>query len=154
GLLLPAVQKVREAAARAQCQNNLKQIGLAIHNHHDALKYLPPWAFDFNPAPTGNALGNQTQGHGALGLILPYLEQANVIRVARIDRSVIDRVNWPPPWGTSAAGPTKIPVYVCPSAPERTIDYAPYFVSLGLPNAGAFTLGPTDYGIVRGYRTV
>src|SRR5437763_4793998 len=83
GLLVPAVQKVREAAARTQCLNNLKQIGLALHGYHDTYKYLPPWGFDFTVAPTPNPYGGQTQGHSALGLILPFLEQGNVIRLAR-----------------------------------------------------------------------
>jgi prepilin-type N-terminal cleavage/methylation domain-containing protein/prepilin-type processing-associated H-X9-DG protein len=154
GLLLPAVQKVREAAARMTCSNNLKQMGIAFHNYHDANQCLPPWGFDFNPAPTGNPYGNQTQGHGALGLILPYIEQDNVARLARADRSVIDPLNLPPPLGSCQAGLVKIKIYLCPSAPEREVDYGPYF-SQPPPDGFGMTLppilvGPTDYAIVKG----
>src|SRR5262249_2640776 len=78
GLLLPAVQKVREAAARAQCQNNLKQIGLAFHNHHDTLKMFPT-AGDGTDKPrtfSGSAPATyQDQVWGWPYQILPYLEQ-------------------------------------------------------------------------------
>jgi prepilin-type N-terminal cleavage/methylation domain-containing protein len=151
GLLLPAVQKVREAAARIQCSNNLKQVGLAIHNYHDANKYLPNWAFDFsyNPRPA-NPLGPQTQGHPGWSLILPYIEQGNITNATHVEFSVIDPINWPPNWGPSVTSSASIPIYMCPSAPERVINYEPYFVSLGLPDKGPFTLGAIDYGIVRG----
>src|SRR5882724_2352367 len=67
GLLLPAVQKVREAAARASCQNNLKQMALACHNYHDSAGYLPP---------------SRIWDHWATWavLILPYVEQDNLYR--------------------------------------------------------------------------
>jgi prepilin-type N-terminal cleavage/methylation domain-containing protein/prepilin-type processing-associated H-X9-DG protein len=157
GLLLPAVQKVREAAARSQCQNNLKQIGIAMHGYHDAAGYLPPWAFDFNPAPAGNRLGGQTQGWAPHILILPNIEQGNLYSAANPTLSVIDPRNWPPNWaiplgtppGDGAAGAV-VKTFICPSTNPTPIDYQPYFTAQGLPNLGPFVLGPTDYAAIRG----
>ena len=71
-LLVPAVQKVREAAARAQCQINLKQIGLAFHNYHGDFRKFPPGVVK-GPSP---ALGVTTTAvHGNMVFLLPYLEQ-------------------------------------------------------------------------------
>jgi prepilin-type N-terminal cleavage/methylation domain-containing protein/prepilin-type processing-associated H-X9-DG protein len=72
GLLLPAVQKVREAAARAQCSNNLKQIGLGLHGYHDANKRFP----------YGGGSGMW------MVQILPYIEQANVQRTAKANATI------------------------------------------------------------------
>src|SRR5262249_30081663 len=100
---------------------------------------------------------NQRQGHSALALILPFVEQDNIVRISRQDLSVIDPINWPPSYATplgaapgSVAGPTKISVFQCPSTPEVTIDYQPYFTKQGVPNFGPFPLGRTDYAPVRG----
>src|SRR5579885_2080043 len=64
GSLLPAVQKVREAAARMSCQNNLKQMGLALHNYHSSYGMLPP--------------GSNSSGFTVVALLLPYVEQNNI----------------------------------------------------------------------------
>jgi prepilin-type N-terminal cleavage/methylation domain-containing protein/prepilin-type processing-associated H-X9-DG protein len=74
GLLLPAVQKVRDAAARAQCQNNLKQMALALHNHHDARGTLPPGGMNGGPC-----CSQPTWTNWAIE-ILPYIEQDNLYR--------------------------------------------------------------------------
>src|SRR5437899_7222603 len=76
GLLVPAVQKVREAAARTQCVNNLKQVGLALHAFHDVNKRLPPGcSSDVPPFAPTNSGG---WGSSYKVYILPYIEQGNI----------------------------------------------------------------------------
>src|SRR5262249_30661338 len=78
GLLLPAVQKVREAANRMSCQNNLKQVALAAHNYHDAYLTLPPGTLG-EPTYT-NPYSGLFQYVGVLTYLLPYLEQDNIYK--------------------------------------------------------------------------
>src|SRR5689334_22014082 len=78
GLLLPAVQKVREAAARAKCQNNLKQIGLACHNYHDTMGFLPSAGCSDGKPLSSGPWPNSGEGTCWLVHIMPYLEQGNV----------------------------------------------------------------------------
>jgi prepilin-type N-terminal cleavage/methylation domain-containing protein/prepilin-type processing-associated H-X9-DG protein len=110
GLLLPAVQKVREAAARASCQNHLKQFGLAMHNHHAAHGRLPPGRGTPHPAI-----------FSAHAFLLPYFEQANL--TAAIDYTSAPATYTVPPnmvhYGTRnyPAATTAVKVFVCPSDP-------------------------------------
>ena len=104
GLLLPAVQKVREAAARIKCKNNMKQIGLALHGYHDRYEVLPP-GYSTRLASNGTELG---AGWGWGALLLDDLEQANVRR--QIDTNVAIRA------AAHATPRTQVlTVFLCPS---------------------------------------
>jgi prepilin-type N-terminal cleavage/methylation domain-containing protein/prepilin-type processing-associated H-X9-DG protein len=139
GLLLPAVQKIREAANRMKCSNNLKQIGLGLHNHESTLGYFPAAGMT-TPSPVGHSIHT---------FLLPYIEQDNLHRRIRIDLSAVAVQNLPA--GGNTAGSTKIKTYMCPSAPDRTANY----VAAGfLPAAsGATALGVTDYAVLNGIGT-
>jgi prepilin-type N-terminal cleavage/methylation domain-containing protein/prepilin-type processing-associated H-X9-DG protein len=111
GLLLPAVQKVREAAARMKCSNNLKQIGIALHSYHDTNGYLPPGGAT-DAAPFG-AAGNNTGGWGSswMVFILPQVEQQAFFSQWQLNNSS--------GWGNGTDGALLnnfvISIYRCPS---------------------------------------
>ncbi len=129
GLLLPAVQKVREAAARSQCQNNLHQLVLAAHNAQDTYNYLPPGFGWFTNG--GSVRGQQGQALGtALFLLMPFLEQQNLYNVCQVP---VNQVSGQDTSGlgsdtaliyyaqaglTPAVQNTTIKVFLCPSDPS------------------------------------
>jgi prepilin-type N-terminal cleavage/methylation domain-containing protein/prepilin-type processing-associated H-X9-DG protein len=106
GLLLPAVQKVREAAARMKCQNNLKQIGLALHNYHDVNNTLPPGGVSKIVAP---AQPSTEAGVGFHVLILPYIEQTALAAKFDVTRGYRAAINYP-------LSVLKVDIYLCPSS--------------------------------------
>jgi len=126
GLLLPAVQKVREAAARAQCSNNLKQLGLAAHNYNDAMGTFPPGYLGPYPDLTIIQTPNLEQEVGLLAYLLPYLEQeplySTMLTGLPGDYLALTTVypgwwNYAGPWQAAQQQPK---VFLCPSAPAIT----------------------------------
>src|SRR5262245_40457242 len=99
GLLLPAVQKVREAATRLKCKNNLKQIGLALHNYESTQKRFPACGI-YPQAATAN------DNWSVHAHILPYIEQANLYQ--QVDFTLAANVQ-------DTVTRQRIPIYVCPS---------------------------------------
>jgi prepilin-type N-terminal cleavage/methylation domain-containing protein/prepilin-type processing-associated H-X9-DG protein len=107
-LLVPAVQKVREAASVTQCSNNLKQIGLALHSYHDTYKLFPPGYVDRNTDPTSTPDNDQGPGWGWASFLLPYLEETNVYKQIDFNQGVGVGSN-------VAVCQTQLAVFVCPS---------------------------------------
>ena len=150
-LLLPAVQQAREAARRTQCRNNMKQIGLALHNYHDTYLSFPAgWSID-----TSN-LNLQYWGES----ILPYLDQANVYN--KLDQS-LPNINEAAAIGYNAAAVANqtalaksvVPAYLCPSSPEsQTVDH--YGIDSAIEPSVPFNItwssGRNDYSAVSGVR--
>jgi prepilin-type N-terminal cleavage/methylation domain-containing protein/prepilin-type processing-associated H-X9-DG protein len=135
GLLLPAVQKVRESAASTQCKNNLHQIGLACQTYHELNSCLPPGYTSTTPYVDGATDTSPGWGWGAY--LLPHLEQSNLYR----------QINFAQPVQQSTAIQTVLPVYLCPSdlvtaGPFLLTDATGASVALASPSSYAATVGP------------
>jgi prepilin-type N-terminal cleavage/methylation domain-containing protein/prepilin-type processing-associated H-X9-DG protein len=135
-LLLPAVQRVREAAARIKCQSNLRQLGLALHGFHDVNGYLP--------AGMVTELDIQDSFHTGFTYLLPYIEQDNVHRLYNYDKQWYDTANY-------LAVEQQVPIFFCPSNRTRgTINLTPFIQQWGAPMPPF--IGACDYVLCKGAR--
>jgi prepilin-type N-terminal cleavage/methylation domain-containing protein/prepilin-type processing-associated H-X9-DG protein len=144
GLLLPAVQKVREAAARMKCQNNLKQIGLALHNYHDANLRFPPGA-SADKAPWKTSGSDQNWGSSWMVHLLAYIEQTAVMSRWQFS----GQSGWQNANNNTIIKGLTIGVYRCPST--TLPDFNPYSVTL--PPSGGTGIMYTCYTAVSGSAT-
>ncbi len=173
-LLLPAVQSAREAARRAQCTNNMKQIGLGILNFESANGYMPP-DVEHNIAslvdndPAAVLTGTQYERQGVMALILPFMEQSNIYNMMNLNLSCYDQRNVPPAVGgpgslfpgvgQNSVYSIAIGTYICPSDPvPPTINYynmAWTYYGMGqnppIPSPPTQIWGRTDYYAIPGF---
>jgi prepilin-type N-terminal cleavage/methylation domain-containing protein len=137
-LLLPAVQAAREASRRTQCESNLKQIGLAVHNHHDVNRFLTPTTMAESPVTSGSQTVANPDGFAMWStILLPYIEQQDLFML------------WDLPHQLSKQKPqayqAQLPVYLCPSRPSPVLSISD-FIS---PGGGLGDYNPC-YGTING----
>jgi len=143
-LLLPAVQQAREAARRTQCKNNLKQLGLAIHNYHDVYTVFP---------------GNITESPGSyrnaswITMILPYLDQAPAYNRMVFEGTNFSNQGAPPNLNWEVVQELRVPGLNCPSSPLPTVrSQGTNSATQGLGAPGTITYQVADYsGVAGGY---
>lgn len=139
-LLLPAVQQAREAARRTQCKNNLKQLGLALHNYHDTFRVFPPACFKILIQDTAPIVPEEQQSTHWGSMILPYMDQAPMYNSMRWG-------SYPMIWNNGAnlaARQVRMEMVRCPSAGELPL-YTQ--VDNGNVNIGN-NIAPCNYGVV------
>lgn len=135
GLLLPAVQKVRDAAARMSCSNNLKQMGLALHNFHDTNNHFPAGA-EYNVFRKPKTSTSYIRGTTWMVYILPYMEQDNLFNQYDFTQAYTANVN-------KLVGNVKVPPYHCPAgANNKTTNTAER------SSDGTFNYSTHYYGIM------
>jgi prepilin-type N-terminal cleavage/methylation domain-containing protein len=115
-LLLPAVQQAREAARRSACKNNMKQIGLALHNYHDVHLTFPPGHVDYDNDPAMGSVDRQGPLFAWSAFILPFMEQANVYDTINFNVPIYGAVV------NAGAAQQEIPNYRCPSDAGKNIE--------------------------------
>jgi prepilin-type N-terminal cleavage/methylation domain-containing protein/prepilin-type processing-associated H-X9-DG protein len=143
GLLLPAVQKIREAANRMKCSNNLKQLGLACHNYEGALGNFPSGWMGNSGLPAYTGYPDYYFSWSALAQLNPYLEQTNIFNAMDLKQPIY----MPPTYSVTAANQFAVQqivkIFLCPSDKQQ-----PVSVAYGEP-----VIGPTNYAACLGSGT-
>lgn len=154
-LLLPAVQAAREAARRSSCQNNLKQVGIGLHNYHDVILSFPSGWLDH---PTGNV-----EAWGWSALMLPYIEQGPLHEKLGVNRGTFERRMTLDSANVYPATRTVLKVFICPSDSghnsglthnNRSFDAGVGYTAAGFTTPATTIAGLSNYMGVAGHRDV